>query len=496
MRPPETRYTLSGDGHLAFQVFGRGDVDILLLSPGWGHIDLRWEWPGYAHLLSSLGEFSRVIAFDKRGTGLSDRAVVGDIDQQARDALAVLDAVDSAQAMVVGICDGGVVGMHLAMQAPERLRGLVLYATPVRGERCGNLGPGPGLDWEKLIALAGSGWDASTLLPLMGPSVAEDPAFRAWWARYTRASISPDGLRALAEVWRRMDVTELMPQVTTQCLVLHRSGDRFIPVANGRELARLLPVASFVELPGEDYFAWVGDVDGLVDGIRSFSHGAVTPAPTRSLVTVVAVGQVRQGRGQSWAPGADVHEQLARLARAAGGRTLMLPTGPAALFPTVGPAVDAARAVLDAALVANAVIRLGVQVGEMEVGQDPRLAAPVASAAELAELARPGTVLVSRPVADLAPSQRFRPHAASAEGGSGPLLELEHEPLGARGVESLTARERDVLALLGEGMANKQIARRLGISEKTVKNHVTAVLGKLGVGDRTSAALLAARRRL
>jgi pimeloyl-ACP methyl ester carboxylesterase/DNA-binding CsgD family transcriptional regulator len=494
MRPPETRYTVSGDGHIAFQVFGRGDIDILLLSPGWGHVDLRWEWPGYAHLLSTLGELGRVIAFDKRGTGLSDRAVVGDLPQQARDALAVLDAADSARALVVGICDGGAVGVHLALQAPERLRGLVLYATPVCGERRGSLGTG--VDWEGLIALAGGGWDAATLLPVMGPSVAEDPAFRAWWARYTRASISPDGLRALAEVWRRMDMTHLLPQVTTNSLVLHRSGDRFVPIANGREIARLLPHSSFTELPGDDYFAWVGDVDGLVDGIRRFSQAAAAPLTMRSLVTAVAVAPVRFGTSRTWAPGADVHEQLARLARAAGGRVLLLPTGPAAVFPTVQPAVDAARSVLDASLAAELLVRLGVHVGEAHGGRDLRESAPVTTAFELAELASPGTVLVSRPVADLTSGHHFRPHAHPAgEGLPWPLLELDHGPTGAAGVESLTAREREVLELLGQGMANKQIARRLSLSEKTVKNHVTAVLGKLGVRDRTSAALLAARQR-
>lgn len=488
LRPPETHYVIADGAHLAYQVFGAGDIDVLLLSPAWGHLDLRWEWPGYAQLMSALGSFARVVMFDKRGTGLSDRAVVGDIEQQARDAIAVMDASDTRRAFAFGLCDGGAVAAQLSLIAPERLLGLVAYALPVFGERRGELGVNA--DWDRMLTLAGAGWDAATLLPVMSPSVAQDAAFRAWWRRYTRASVSPDGFATLAEVWRRLDLSDVLSQVVVRTLVIHRTGDHFVPVENGREAARLIPGSAYVELPGDDYFAWVGDVEAIVATVRRFCLGTSARPTTPTIVAALAVAS---SGDVSWAPGGELHERLVEYAGSRGGRSVLTPDGPAAVFPTLGPALEAAERLLQDAEGHSA--KVGVHLGEAAVSGDLRSSPAVRAARELAMAAAPGSLLVSRPVGDLAESCAFRSRGVVRVGGRDtPVLESTVPRPGSRPVETLTAREREVWEMLGEGLANKQIARRLGISDKTVKNHVTALLAKLGVTDRTSAALLAARR--
>jgi pimeloyl-ACP methyl ester carboxylesterase/DNA-binding CsgD family transcriptional regulator len=481
---------LSGDAHLAYQVFGDGDLDLLLLPPGWGHLDLRWEWPGYAQLLLALGSFARVITLDKRGTGMSDRSEFGGLEDQVRDAAAVLDASGSRSAVLLGVCDGGLVALQLALTHPERIAGVAVYATPVRISPLAELGLS--VDLDRLVAVAGAGWDAGALVPVLGPSVAGDPDFRSWWERYTRASISPDGVRMMARAWRDVDLAPVLPSLDAPALVLHRTGDRFVPVANGREIARLVHGATYKELPGDDYFAWVGDVEALVAEVRAFARADHPPAAASRLAVAVAVAPVAGNRGQDWSPQGELHDRLAARARTADAHLVVGPAGVAAVFDVVAPALDAAAALLEDAARHSIRASVGVHLGEAPAAGDLRRAACVTGAADLAAEPAPGTALVSRPAADLSTSHSFHSHGPVRVGGR-QVEVLELDQAGRRSAAQLTPREQRVLDLLAEGLANKQIARRLGISDKTVKNHVTAVLAKLGVADRTSAALLAVR---
>lgn len=269
---PETRYAPSGGVFVAYTVSGSGPIDIVHVHGGWGHIELRWDEPNFARLLERLSSLGRLIQFDRRGTGLSDRtATPATIDEHVEDMRAVLDVVGARAPVIVGIADGAAVAIAYAASAPERVSALVLYA-PYPKARGDEDAPGLAIptDETTLSAATAERWGDPWLLDIMAPSRAGDSDFVAWWKRYQQAAVSPGAARALIASMSAIDVSASLPKVAAPTLVVHRSGDRLIPIANGRAVAARIPGAAFKELPGDDYLLYAGDVDAFADEVARF----------------------------------------------------------------------------------------------------------------------------------------------------------------------------------------------------------------------------------
>jgi pimeloyl-ACP methyl ester carboxylesterase len=277
--PPRTEYAQSGEVNIAYQVFGEGPFD-LVVTPGFvSNLDLMWDNPSIARYWRRLATVARVITFDKRGTGLSDRVTdIPSLEQRVDDLRAVMDAAGVERAALMGVSEGGPLSIQFATTYPDRTRALVLYGADVR-----NLWA-PDFPWapkiEERIArdaeiLHTWGSDASSDVSTFAPSMANDHAFIEWFLRFCRASASPGAAVALSQMNRSIDVRPLLGQLDLPTLVVHRTGDRSNPIELGRYLAATIPGAVLAELPGDDHLPWLGDQDALFAVIQEFLTGSL-----------------------------------------------------------------------------------------------------------------------------------------------------------------------------------------------------------------------------
>lgn len=268
----EVRYALSGEVRIAYQVVGEGPVDLVYI-PGWvSHLEYGWESPLVARFYGALASFSRLILFDKRGTGLSDRAFgLPGIEQRMDDVRAVMEAAGSRQAVLFSMSEGGAMAMAFAATHPERVRALALYGAFACREWAPDYPWGPTREARQgFYDAIEREWGGPVGIEDLAPSLAGDAAFRDWWAAFQRRSASPAAALALARMNTRADVRDLLPAIRAPTLVLHRAGDRDAHVDEGRYVAARIPGASFVELPGEDHMIYAGDMDGVIEAVRSF----------------------------------------------------------------------------------------------------------------------------------------------------------------------------------------------------------------------------------
>jgi pimeloyl-ACP methyl ester carboxylesterase len=270
----ETRYARSGDVHIAYRVFGNGPRDIILVPGTVSHVELYWELPVNEYLLKRLASFSRVIVFDKRGQGLSDRVADQTLEERVGDVLAVMNAAGSKRATVYGWSEGGQLLVTFAAMHPERVSGLVLY-----GSYASMKAPPWAVSRERLerfLAALEAHWGEGILVRLNAPSRVEDKAFVKWFGRLERAVASPSSILALMRANYEIDVSHLLPSIRVPTLILHREGDALVPVDAGRFLARNIPGAKYVELPGNDHLLQAFDKDvleTLIDQIEEFVTG-------------------------------------------------------------------------------------------------------------------------------------------------------------------------------------------------------------------------------
>jgi pimeloyl-ACP methyl ester carboxylesterase/DNA-binding CsgD family transcriptional regulator len=283
---PETRYARIGGVSIAYQVVGEGAIDLILVPGFVSHVEAIWEEPSLAHFLTRLASFSRLILFDKRGTGLSD-PITGTPTMADRmdDIRAVMDAAGSQRAALLGVSEGGTLAMSFAHTHPERAQFLILYGSWARRMAGPDYPWGPDEDeLENLLGRMDEGWATGAWWDGERPSRFDTPRHRAWWARYLRLAASPAMAQDLVRLNARLDIRGLLDQITTPTLILHRSGDTWIDVGHARYLARHIPAATFVELPGADHRPWLGDVDAIVDEVERFLTGQ-TRRPRRRVLT-------------------------------------------------------------------------------------------------------------------------------------------------------------------------------------------------------------------
>jgi class 3 adenylate cyclase/alpha-beta hydrolase superfamily lysophospholipase len=406
--PSDTHYARSGDVRIAYQVVGKGPRDLIIVPGYISNLDHTWEEPGFAHLIKRLISHSRVILFDKRGTGLSDRpsGQPPTLEQRMDDVRAVMDAAQSERATLFGISEGGALSMLIAATYPERVPALVLY---------GSYGHFPSWvlppdKFDAFIDMIDREWGTGNSLHVFAPSKATDQRFRQWWARFERLGASPSAAMALMRMNNEIDIRHVIPTIRVPTLVLHRVGDLRVNVEAGRYLGSNIPGAKYVEMPGSDHVPWVGDVDRLADEIEEFVTGSRADLePDRVLATILFTDIVDSTKraveigDRRWRAVLDQHNTIVRqeIARFRGREVKTLGDGFLVTFDGPARAVRCAMTITEAVRSLGIEVRSGVHTGEIEVQGDDIRGVGVHIAARIAALAKGGQVLSSRTVRDL-----------------------------------------------------------------------------------------------
>lgn len=435
---PQTRYARSGDVGIAYQVVGEGETDLVLAFPFLSHLDLLWESPLLAGFVNRLASFARVIAFDRRGVGLSDPVdKAATLEERMDDVRAVMDAAGSERAALLGMSEGATMCLLFAATYPERTSALVLWGAMARSTAA------PDYPWapprEALIEsnqeLVSPLWGQGATIEIFTPSLAGDARAREYQARFERQAASPMRVRQLFEMFLDTDVRETLPLIQVPTLVMQRRHDRAVNYHAARWLAERIEGSRYLELEGDDHFPWVGDSDSPLAAIEEFLTGVrPTPAPERVLATVLFTDIVDSTRiatelgDRRWRQLLEDHQRLTRthLDRFEGREIKSTGDGFLAVFDGPTRAVESARAIAEEMPTLGIEVRAGLHTGEVELMGDDVGGIAVHVAARIAALAGPGAVLTSRTVRDLA-------------AGSG----IEFEPRGRHALKGV-AEEFDV----------------------------------------------------
>ena len=421
MQQAKTKYTRSGDIHIAYQAVGEGPLDLVYV-PGWvSHVELAWEEPTLARFLRRLASFSRLIAFDKRGTGLSDRVTndqLPTLEERMDDLRAVMDAVGSERAALCGVSEGGNLCALFAATYPERTTALVM---------CGAFAKriwSPDYPWaqtpeerELAYEMVENEWGSMMDLSHYVPSKINDEAFAQRLAKYFRHSASPGAAVALLRMNTEIDIRAILPTIRVPTLVIHRTGDRDANVEEGRWLAARIAGARFTELPGEDHFPWVGDQDAILDEIQEFLTGVrPTPESDRELSTLLftdiagSTELITRLGDQAWQELLERHHAMVReeLSRFRGREVDTAGDGFFATFDGPARAVRCALSVVGAGQQLGIKIRAGLHTGEIQV-MGPKISGiALHIAARVVATAKPSEVLVSSTVKDLVAGSGIR----------------------------------------------------------------------------------------
>jgi pimeloyl-ACP methyl ester carboxylesterase len=409
---PETRYAKSGDVHIAYQVVGDGPFDLVYV-PGWiSNVELMWEEPAHARLLQRLASFSRLILFDKRGTGLSDPVPLDrlpTLEQRMDDVSAVMDAAASERAAIFGSSEGGLMSVLFAATYPERTEALIALA--IYAKRIWSpdypWAPTPEARAAEIEAIERS-WGGEMDISSLAPSA--DDAFKRRAITYFRRSASPGAAVALLRMNTQIDVRDVLPTIPVPTLILQRTGDRDVNVEEARWIAAQIPRAKYVELPGDEHLIWAGDVDAVVDEVEEFLTG-VRPArePDRVLATVLFTDIVRSTEravevgDRRWRDLLEEHHAAVRreLARFRGREVDSTGDGFLATFDGPARAVRCGAAARDAVRALGLELRAGVHTGEVEVANGSVRGIAVHTGARVLAAAGAGEVVVSQTVKDL-----------------------------------------------------------------------------------------------
>jgi class 3 adenylate cyclase len=412
---PETRYARLGADRVAYQVLGEGPPDLVMTTGNYSHVDMVWEDPGIALFLRTLASFSRLIVFDRRGTGASDPLPPGALppwEAYAQDLTAVLDAVGSQQAALLAQLDASPMALFFAGTRPERTRALILVNAAAKFQADDDYPIGvPAAVAEALLAQFDQLWGTEAMAAMFAPSRAGDQRFCRWFARFQRAIASPRVVQAFLRANLEMDARPILPLIQAPTLVLHRRDYQFIPLANGRYLAEHMPGARLVELAGTEQSLFWETPQLALDHIERFLTGVRRVAPpTRMLATVVftdIVGSTQQAGelgDRRWRELLNVHDELTgRLVEEFGGR-LVKTTGDGILATFDGPgrAIHCVVALKEELAGIGVQLRAGLHTGEVELRDDDVGGIAVHVAARVMAAAKPDEILVSRTVRDLA----------------------------------------------------------------------------------------------
>jgi class 3 adenylate cyclase/DNA-binding SARP family transcriptional activator/alpha-beta hydrolase superfamily lysophospholipase len=410
--PPETWYVESGGVHIAYQVLGTGELDIVFVPGLISHLDLWWEDPTAAGFFRRLAALGRLIIYDKRDTGLSDSAPgETSLEHHADDLQAVMRACKATRAVLFGYSEGSPTSILFAATHPERVRALILGAgfarcTPAPDYPCG---PDSAPPFEAVEHLATHRWGQGESVEWYAPSRAHSRRARAGFARWERMAASPSSLLRVGRMIRAIDVRSVLPTIEAPTLVIQRSDDLIVRPCHGRYLADHLPHARYFEQPG-DHLLWLGDTDAMLTEIEEFLTGACqSSASDRVLATILLTDIVdsttaaaRMG-DRRWHALLEVHHATARREVDSHHGQLVKSTGDGILATFDGPgrAISCARSLREAASDQGIQLRAGLHTGEIELLDDDIAGMSVNIASRINNLARPGEILASRTVRDL-----------------------------------------------------------------------------------------------
>jgi class 3 adenylate cyclase len=410
---PETLYTRSGDLHIAYQVIGEGPIDLVYV-PSWiSQVEHYWDEPIVAGYFNRLASFSRLIMFDRRGSGLSDPVPnAPTLEEQMDDVVAVMDAAGSEQAAVFALLEGGAMAALFAATHPERTSALVLYEAQPR------MSWAEDYDWamrredrEAYLRDGGLGWGDGSRILALSPKSANNPRLKRWYARLERLAASPGTAAALMRMNADVDVRAVLPSIQVPTLVLHRPADRFIDVRHSRYLAEHIKGAKFVELPGDETLPFGADAESELDEIEEFLTGARHVSDAERILATVMFSDIVDSTARAAEMGDRRWRDLLQSIEGAVGRELTRFRGRAVktmgdgfLATFDGPArgIRCATAIRDAALGQFGLqVRSGLHTGEIELIGDDVGGIAVHIGARVGSSAGPGEVLVSGTVKDL-----------------------------------------------------------------------------------------------
>jgi pimeloyl-ACP methyl ester carboxylesterase/DNA-binding winged helix-turn-helix (wHTH) protein len=409
---PETRYVENGDVNIAYQVVGEGDLDVVFVM-GWvSHLEYFWKQPLFAAFLNRLASFSRLILFDKRGTGLSDRVPLSQLptlEQRMEDVHAVMDAVGSERAVLIGVSEGGPMCSLFAATYPEKTTALVMIGTYAKRIKDEEYPWGVSMeDREAFFEQMRRDWGKPVGIEDRAPTMADDEEFRHWWAEYLRMGASPGAAVALTKMNAEIDVRHVLPSIRVPTLVIHRSGDLCLKVEEGRFVASQIPASKYVELGGIDHLPFVGRQEEILDEIEEFLTGMRhSEEYDRVLATVMQVKiedlekhalEISDWEDFLQRSGVFVRRQIELFK----GREVSFDaSGLLAVFDGPARAIRCAMAINDSARRLNINVKTGLHTGECDVRGLVYSGTAVELAQKIADEAHLGEILASRTVKDL-----------------------------------------------------------------------------------------------
>ncbi len=413
LQTPEVHYATSDEVSIAYQVFGSGPLDLIFVM-GWvSHLDWFWKEPSFARFLRRLGDSFRVILFDKRGTGLSDRVPndqLPTLEHRMDDVRAVMEAAGSDRAVLCGVSEGGPLCSLFAATYPDRTAALIMIGAYARRLRDDDYPWGPTeAEHGQFLEQIRRGWGGPVGIETRAPSRSSDPSFRRWWCDYLRMGASPGAAVALTRMNARVDVRPVLGAIRVPTLVIHRTGDMCLRVEEGRYLASRIPDARFVELSGADHLPFVGNQEEVLNAIEEFQQRMRSAVSVdRILATVLAVRSSDGAMGSAEAE-ASLRRQIAeefssfRCTRTQQNGNCLLAT-----FDGPVRAIRAALRIRDLVHRAGQSVQIGLTVGECWLRPDRVTGSAVDGASQIAELAAPGTIIASSTLRDLVPGSNIR----------------------------------------------------------------------------------------
>jgi len=408
----ETHYADSGGVSIAYQVHGKGPLDLVLVPGFVSHAEVLPQEPGVAHIFRRLASFSRLIVFDKRGQGLSDRPGRPPTLEESMDDLeAVMKAAGCERPAIFGISEGGPMSMLFAATHPEEVRALVLYGTYARMLEAAGFPDGISeKQLDRWASVVKRHWGNPVALSLWAPSRVGDSEFERWWGRLLRQGTSPKGAVELIDLYRQIDIRAVLPAIDVATLVLHRAGDKMIAAGQGRYLAENIPGARYVELAGDDHLPFAGDLDALLDEIEEFLVGSRRATePERGLATILftdIVGSTEKAAelgDRGWRQLLERHDAAVRrqLTLHRGREVKTMGDGFLATFDGPARAIRCACALQQEIQGLGIEVRAGIHTGEVELIGDDVGGMAVNIGARIGALAGAGEVLVSSTVREL-----------------------------------------------------------------------------------------------
>ena len=420
--PPQTRYAKSGDVNIAYQVIGEGPIDLVFVM-GWvSNIDEFWTEPSFARFLERLSSFSRLVVFDKRGTGLSDRvdeSHLPTLEQRMDDVRAVMDAVGSQKAVLLGISEGASMCALFAATYPERTAAFLSFGGFPR------MAAAPDWPWGRSEAsmqifytAIHEGWGSQPVgLEARIPSRVNDQAFRQWWTRYLTRSATPRAAAALTRMNGQIDIRHVIPAIRVPALIMHRAGDKTVRLEAGRFLADNIPGAKFIEYPGDDHLPWTSDFEQILGDIEEFVTGSRHAAEVDRVLATVMFADIVKSTERAAEIGDRKWRELLQdfygvvrknLGRYRGREVDTAGDGLLATFDGPARAVRCAQAINEDVPSLGLAVRAGVHTGEVEIIGEKVGGIAVHIGARVAAEAAPGEVIVSSTVRDLVAGSGIR----------------------------------------------------------------------------------------